>query len=155
MKNLDATDLRILALLQENAQLTNKEIAARIGMTTTPVYERIKRMHEQGYIRRYAALLDREKLGLALVAFCNVQLKEHSRPYLVQFEEQVRALNAVVECFHLAGMYDYLLKVVTKDMADYQHFIINTLAALDNIGTVQSSFVMTEIKYSTALPIGV
>ncbi len=153
MKELDATDLRIMALLQENAHLTNKEIAARLGMTTTPVYERIKRLEEGGYIRQYVALADRMKMGFSLGAFCNVQLKEHSRPYLVQFEKEVRSLPQVTECYHIAGMYDYLLKVIARDMSDYQNFIMNILAALDNIGNVQSSFVMTEIKYSTALPI--
>ncbi len=153
MKELDATDLRILALLQEDAHLTNKEMAAQLNMTTTPVYERVKRLEENGYIRQYAALLDRVKLGFSLVAFCNVQLKEHSRPFLIQFEQEIRALPQVIECYHIAGMFDYLLKVVAVNMAAYQDFIVNKLAVLENIGNVQSSFVMTEIKYATKLPI--
>ncbi|MBK7872182.1 MAG: Lrp/AsnC family transcriptional regulator [Saprospiraceae bacterium] len=153
MKGLDPMDLRILSLLQENARFTNKEIAAHIGMTTTPVYERIKRLEENGYIRQYVALLDRAKVGLSLVAFCNVQLKEHSRPFLVQFEQEVRSLPQVIECYHIAGMFDYLLKVIAINMTAYQDFIVNKLAVLENIGNVQSSFVMTEIKHSTALPL--
>jgi Lrp/AsnC family leucine-responsive transcriptional regulator len=153
MRNLDATDWRILRLLQENAKYTNKEIAARLGMTTTPVYERIKRLEEDGYVSRYVALLNREQLGLHMLAFCNVSLKEHSQPFLKQFESEVRSLQEVVACYHLAGIYDYLLKVIIKDMAAYQDFIVNKLASLDNIGKVQSSFVMTPIKESTQLPI--
>ena len=153
MKPLDATDLRILTLLQENAKYTNKEIAARLGMTTTPVYERIRRLEENGYIRGYAALLDKEKMGFQLVAYCNVQLKEHAQAFLRQFEDDVLHLNEVVECYHIAGMFDYLLKVIVKDMAAYQNFIVNKLAALDNIGNVQSSFVMTQVKMAVGLPL--
>ncbi|MDZ4705309.1 MAG: Lrp/AsnC family transcriptional regulator [Saprospiraceae bacterium] len=131
----------------------DKEVAAQLNMTTTPVYERIKRMEEDGYIRKYVALADKDKLGLSLLAFCNVSLKEHARDALLNFEEQVRDLPEVIECYHIAGLFDYLLKVVVTDMAAYQHFIVNKLAAFDNIGNVQSMFVMTEIKYSTRLPV--
>ncbi len=153
MKELDAIDLRILKLLQQNAKLTNKEIAATIGMTITPVYERIKRMEESGFIRSYVALLDKEKMGFALVAYCNVSLKQHTQAYLENFEKEIRAIPEVTECYHIAGMYDYLLKAVVKDMQAYQQFIVNKLAKLDNIGTVQSSFVMKEIIEYTALPV--
>ncbi|NUQ26701.1 MAG: Lrp/AsnC family transcriptional regulator [Saprospiraceae bacterium] len=151
MKPLDPTDLRILNLLQEDAHLTNKEIAAELGLTTTPVFERVKRLEDEGYIHKYVALVDRSKLDYTLAAFCNVQLKEHARSYLKQFEDEVRSLREVIECYHIAGMFDYLLKVVVKDMNAYQDFIVNKLAVLDNIGNVQSSFVMTEVKYSTRL----
>lgn len=153
MRPLDATDRRILDLLQSDALLTNKEVAAQLNMTTTPVFERIKRMEEDGYIRKYVALADKDKLGLSLLAFCNVSLKEHARDALLNFEDQVRSLPEVIECYHIAGLFDYLLKVVVPDMSAYQHFIVNKLAAFDNIGNVQSMFVMTEIKYSTRLPL--
>jgi DNA-binding Lrp family transcriptional regulator len=151
MKNLDPIDLRILDLLQEDAKLTNKEIAAQLGMSTTPVYERIKKLEEKGYIRQYVALVDRKKLGLPLVAFCNVSLKEHSNKYLRIFEREVLSLHEVVECYHIAGAFDYLMKVLAEDMSTYQDFIVNKLAKLENIGNVQSSFVMTEVKYSTKI----
>ena len=151
MKTLDTIDHHILDLLQQNAKYTNKEIASRLGMTTTPVYERIKKLEEGGYIRKYVALVDREKLDYALVAYCNVSLKEHAQNYLNQFEQQVLALAEVQECYHIAGAFDYLLKVVIRDIPAYQDFIVNKLAALDNIGNVQSSFVMTEVKFSTAV----
>lgn len=151
MKALDQMDRRILQMLQEDAKYTNKEIAAHLGMTTTPVFERIKKLEELGYIHKYVALVNKEQLGFALVAFCDVSLKEHTKAYIKKFEAEVLSLQEVIECYHIAGMYDYLLKVVIKDMAAYQDFIINKLAALENIGQVQSSFVMTEVKYSTEL----
>ncbi len=153
MKPLDALDRRILQFLQEDARLTHKEIAARLHLSITPVYERTRRLEADGYIQRYVALLDRNKLGFKLTAWCNVQLKEHTKPFLKAFEARVGALPEVIECYHIAGMYDYLLRVVVPDMEAYQNFIVHKLADLPNIGNVQSSFVMTEIKYSTALPV--
>lgn len=149
----DATDMKILRLLQQNARLTHKELADKLHLTTTPVYERIRRLEREGYILKQVALLNKDKVGKSLVAYCNVSLKEHARPFLRKFEKEVLSLTEVVECYHIAGNYDYLLKVMVKDMAEYQNFIVHKLATLDNIGQAQSSFVMTEVKYSTALPI--
>ena len=143
---LDATDLRILRLLQLNSKLTNKEIAEQVSLSITPVYERIKRLEDNGFIRFYRAELDRHLLGFEMIAFCNVSLKEHNKNYLDEFEKSVEKLPEVVECYHIAGMFDYLLKVVITDMPAYHRFIIDKLATLDNIGNVQSMFVMKEIK---------
>ncbi len=149
MSKLDATDLGILDILQQDAYSTNKEIADKLNMTTTPVFERVKRLEREGFIKAYVALLDRHKLGLQLIAFCNVQLKEHSTVFLQKFEQDVQSLAEVQEVYHIAGHYDYLLKVVVADMSNYQDFVSRKLAALDNIGRVQSSFVMKELKHST------
>lgn len=149
----DATDRAILQLLQEDAFLTTKEIAAQTQLTTTPVFERIKRLEREGYIARYTALLDRRKIGLTMLVFCDVLLKEHNREYLLRFEESVVRLPEVLECHHVTGEYDYLLKVAVHDMDDYQQFIKEKLAVLENIGRVQSHFVMTEVKNSTVLPV--
>ena len=153
MYTADAIDLRILALLQEDGKMTNKEVAGRLGLTVTPVYERIRRLEREGFIRQYAALLSKEKLGLEVLAFCNVSLREHSRPLIKQFEQEVLLLKEVLACWHIGGGFDYLLKVVVEDMESYQTFIVDKLAALDNIGQVQSSFVLTEVKNSTAYPL--
>lgn len=146
MRNLDSTDLALLDLLQQDAKLTHKELADRLHLSTTPVFERVKRLEREGYILGYAALVDRQKLGLGLMAFCDVLLKEHQTAYLQRFEQDVRTLPEVVACYHIAGQFDYLLQVVAPDMAAYQRFITQKLAALDHIGRVQSSFVMTEVK---------
>lgn len=154
MYKLDKTDVQILAFLQENSKLTNKEIAAQLNLTTTPVYERIKKMEREGIINKYVALINPQKVGLKLTAFCNISLKEHSTSFIRKFENEIFTFPEVSECYHIAGMFDYLLKVVVADMTAYQNFITNKLASLDNIGQVQSSFVMTRIKESTVIELG-
>lgn len=120
---LDAADCALLDLLQRDAFLTTKEMAARLHLSTTPVFERVKRLEREGYIRQYAALLDRRKIGLSLLVFCDISLKEHKREYLLHFEQQVAALPEVLECHHITGAFDYLLKVAVTDMDAYQYFI--------------------------------
>lgn len=150
---LDKTDLKILQVLQTDARLNTKEIAHRIGLTVTPTYERLKKIDQLGIIKQYVALLDGEKLGKTLVSFINVSLQVHSQPLLRKFEAAVSRLDEVMECYHVAGNYDYLLKVVVDDMRSYQHFLTNKLAAIENIAQVHSSFAMTAVKHSTAFPI--
>lgn len=150
---IDATDRAILRLLQDDAKMTTKELAAQLNLTTTPVFERVKRLEKDGYITAYRAILDRTKMDLSLVVFCNVELEKHREEFLSRFEQDVQLLPEVVECYHIAGHYDYLLKVVVKDMDVYQHFVTHKLAALENIGKVQSSFVMTEVKDGGLLPV--
>lgn len=151
MKQLDTVDRQILQLLQDNAKYTIKEIATELGMTTTPVYERIKRMEEDGYIQKYAALLNKHKLGLELVAFCKVSLKEHSQEQLDAFEQQVSQCGEVIECFQTAGDFDYILKLVLNDMQAYQQFMCDHITSLANVRKVKSSFVMNEVKSTTQL----
>lgn len=145
---LDKVDNRILSILTENAKLTIKEIAAELGLTVTPTHERIKKLEKEGYIEGYKAQVNKKKLGLNLVAFCSVSLKNHQRNYIEKFETDVQHLIEVVDCYHVGGMFDYLLKVVVPDMETYQKFVSKKLADLENIGNVQSSFVMSEIKHT-------
>jgi DNA-binding Lrp family transcriptional regulator len=151
---LDQTDKKLLNLLQKNAKLTTRQLAHHLGLTQTPVFERIKRLEKQGIIARYVAILDKEKIGKKLIAFCHVSLKEHSRENILHFEKQIIQFPEVLECHHIAGMYDYMLKVVSEDMDVYHEFIYNKLASIDNIGNVRSSFVMNELKNSTAHDLG-
>jgi Lrp/AsnC family transcriptional regulator, leucine-responsive regulatory protein len=150
---IDAIDQRIVRLLQKDGKMKIKEIANELNMTNTPVFDRIKRLEKEGFITGYSANVDKEKLGYKLVAFCSVTLESHHKAYLNQFVKEVKELPEVIECYHIAGMFDYLLKIYVKDMVDYQNFIAQKLASLANIGRVQSSFVMTEIKNEKALPI--
>jgi len=150
---IDSVDVKILQLLEQNAKLTNKEIAGRLGLTITPIHERIKKLEREGYIEKYKAQINRKMIGLKLLAFCSVSLKNHQREFIEKFESDVMHLPEVIECYHVGGMFDYLLKVLVNDMETYQHFVSNKLADLENIGNVQSSFVMSEIKSATALPI--
>lgn len=150
---LDQTDKSLLTLLQENSKYTIKELSKRLNLTSTPIFERIKRLENQGYIISYSANIARKKIGLSLVSFCNVSLKSHETSFITKFEKDIVKLNEVVECYHVAGMHDYLLKIMVKDMDEYQHFVSKKLASLESIGQVQSSFVMTEIKSTSKLPI--
>lgn len=153
IRPLDATDRRLLALLQENAKATIKELAAALGLTVTPVFERIRRLEREKVIQGYRAVLDREHLGLPFMALCEVTLKEHSTEYIRQFEQEIQTLPEVTACFHTAGTFDYLLHILVEDMDAYQHFIVEKLAALGNIGRVQSAFVLHVIKEDQGLPI--
>lgn len=150
---LDKTDVQLLELLQSDALLTNKEMADKLGKTITPIYERIRRLEKEGYITRYCAIVDKKKIGKSLVAFTNVQLKQHAQSILLSFEKAIVKFEEVMECYHMTGVYDYLLKIVVADMTAYHDFIVNKLAKLTDIGTVQSSFVMTEVKHETAYKI--
>ncbi|WP_219223620.1 Lrp/AsnC family transcriptional regulator [Pedobacter antarcticus] len=145
----DKTDHQILKELQTDARLNAKQIAGRIGLSLTPTYERLKKIEQSGVILRYVAVLDRDKIGKDIVALIQVSLRLHSKAMIIGFEQAVAAIPEVMECFHVAGNFDYSLKVVVSDMKRYQDFLSNKLAAIENIAHVQSSFVMKEIKYQT------
>lgn len=149
---MDKIDREILKALQDNAKLTNKELASQLGLTITPIYERVKKLEKEGYISHYAAIIDPKKVDLGLEVFCSVSLKDHQKEFIEQFERDVIALEEVTECYHIGGRFDYLLKVNVKNMEAYRNFVSLKLAELDNIGNVQSSFVMSEIKRSYRLP---
>ncbi|UBM59704.1 Lrp/AsnC family transcriptional regulator [Marinilongibacter aquaticus] len=146
MPKFDETDKFILKYLQEDAKLTTKELAGRLNLSPTPVYERVKRMENEGVIKRYVALVDREKVGKDLMVLCNIRLKEHEQKAGAQFVKEIVELEEVVECLNISGDYDFQVKVVVEDMREYQSFIMNKLASLANIGSTQSIFVMGEIK---------
>jgi Lrp/AsnC family leucine-responsive transcriptional regulator len=148
----DTIDRDILKMLQEDAHLTNREISLQLHLTTTPVHERIKRLEKEGFIKKYVALLDKEKLDRGLTVFCNVSLKQHTKENGKKFVAEIQSLPEVVECYNIAGDYDFLLKILVKDMPAYQTFVLSGLGSLKSIGSVKSIFVMGEIKHSTAIP---
>jgi DNA-binding Lrp family transcriptional regulator len=139
--------------LQKDGKITIKEIAERLSLTTTPIFERVKKLEREGYIKSYKAILNRKKVGLQLMVFCNVTLNLQQTDYLKKFEKDIQQFPEVVECYHLAGIFYYLIKIYAEDMESYQHFLSNKLASLENISKVQSSFVMTEVKGFSFLPI--
>ena len=143
---LDLIDKQIVNLLQQNSKANIKEIALKIGLTQTPTYERIKRLEKSGVIQKYIAVLNKEKVGFMVEVFCQVTLLVHSKELITKFENAVNKMDEVIECFHVAGNYDYLLKVTVKHMKDYQFFLKNKLSVLDSVGNVQSTFVMTSTK---------
>ena len=143
---LDTKDISILRLLQQNARITVKEISEKIHLSTTPVHERIKRMEENGVIKQYATLVDHSKVKKGLMVICYVSLKQHSKNAGNKFIQTIHDLNEVIECFSISGEFDFMLKVITEDMNSYYDFHVNRLSQIENIGNVQSVFVMGIIK---------
>ena len=149
--NLDATNIKMIRLQQEEARLTTKQLAAKVNLSTTPVFERLKRLERDGFIQKYVAILDAEKLNLGFEVFCSVKLKQMSRDVAHAFVDVIKDIPQVTECYNISGEFDYLLKIHAPDMKYYNEFIINVLGTVDSIGSIQSSFVMKEIKHSYGL----
>jgi Lrp/AsnC family leucine-responsive transcriptional regulator len=143
---LDKMDLAILKLLQQNARITVKEIAEQIHLSTTPVHERIKRLEQNGVIKQYATIVDHAKVRRGLKVICYVSLKEHSKNAGVKFIKAINELHEVIECYNISGEFDFMLKVACEDMNAYYDFHVNKLSQMDNMGNVQSVFVMGVIK---------
>lgn len=153
MGALDKTDLQILRVLQENARLTTKEVAAQVHLSSTPVFERMKRLENEGYIRKYIAVLDAEKLNQGFVVFCKVKLSRMNHDIAAEFTKVVQNISEVTECYNTSGSYDYLLKVHAPNMKYYQEFILNVLGQIDSLGSLESVFVMDEVKHEYGIPI--
>ncbi|MFB0497496.1 Lrp/AsnC family leucine-responsive transcriptional regulator [Mucilaginibacter sp. OAE612] len=153
MNDLDLTDLEILKLLQQNASLTNKEISYKLHKSIATIHERIRRLKDQGYIKRIVAILDSKKINRNLIAFSHVLLNDHTANTLNNFEAEVAKFPEVMECFQMTGTFDFILRIATSDMEAYHHFYRNKLATLPNITTVQSFFVLSETKSDTAYPL--
>lgn len=143
---IDDIDIGIINLLQEDANYTNKEIAGKLGLTITPIYERIKKLKRSGVIKKTVTIIDAKKVGKNIFAFCTVSLKEHTLEYIIKFQDKITKLDEIQSCYHIAGQFDYLLTVYARDMEEYQSFITLKLASIENIAHVQSSFVMKEVK---------
>lgn len=146
LPSLDKNDLAILRLLQQNARITVKEISQKIHLSTTPVHERIKRLEQTGVIKQYATLVDHAKVKKGLMVICYVSLKEHSKTAGLKFIKAINELNEVIECYNISGEFDFMLKVVEENMDSYYDFHVNRLSQIENMGNVQSVFVMGVIK---------
>jgi Lrp/AsnC family leucine-responsive transcriptional regulator len=153
MDTLDKTDLQILRTLQENARLTTKELAARVSLSSTPVFERLKRLESGGYIKKYIAVLDAEKLNQGFVVFCSVKLRRLNRDIAAEFTRMIQDIPEVTECYNISGSYDYLLKIHAPNMKYYQEFILNVLGTIDSLGSLESTFVMDEVKHEYGIHI--
>jgi len=143
---LDQKDLAILKLLQHNARITVKEISDKVNLSTTPVFERIKWMEETGVIKQYATLVDPAKLNKHLMVIVYVSLKQHNKTAGSKFVKAINEMNEVLECYSISGEFDFMLKVVVEDMNVYYDFHVNRLSEIENIGNVQSVFVMGVVK---------
>lgn len=144
---LDKVDLEILRTLQADGRLTMRELASRVSLSSTPVFERLKRLEQSGYIKKYVAVLDAEKLNRGFVVFCNVKLRRMSREIAHDFVDRIKDIPQVTECYNTSGNFDFLLKVNAPDMKTYQEFLINTLGTIESLGSIESTFVMDTIKH--------
>ena len=152
-EHLDKIDILILRELQKDAKLTTKELAAKVNLSPSPVFERQTRLERDGYIRRYVAVVDPVKVGNGIMVLCNVRLKQHNKEFSREFTSVISGLDEVVECFNTSGDYDYQLKIYARDMRHYQDFVLGTLGDLDCIGSLHSIFVIGEVKNSLYVPI--
>lgn len=152
-EKLDKVDLQILRTLQENARLTTKELAAQVSLSSTPVFERLKRLEREGYIKKYIAVLDADKLNQGFVVFCNVKLRWMNKDIAMEFTRIIQNIPEVTECYNISGSYDYLLKIHAPNMKYYQEFIINVLGTIDSLDSLESMFVMDEVKHDYGLHI--
>lgn len=148
---LDAIDRELLRLLQTDCKQTNKELASKLNLSVTAVYERIRKLERNEVIQKYVTLINKEKVQKGLVVFCQIKLVQHAKEYLTKFEQEITELEEVLECFHISGEYDYLLKVIVKDMEAFRTFMVTKLTTLNHIGSTQSSFVINEVKNTTQI----
>lgn len=148
---LDKIDLKILEILQEDAFITAKQLASELSLTTTPIYERIKKLQQSGIIKKYVALLDADTLGKSILVFMNITIKDHHAERRNEFVEQMIALDAVTEFYHTSGSFDFLVKVRFKTMKEFRDFLVNDVASIHNISDIESQIVLEEIKYSTKI----
>ena len=149
--NLDQIDSQILALLQTNSNRTTKSIAEELNMSTSPIFERIKKLEKEGYIKKYVAVLDNKKIGLKLTVFIGITLQGHTRSYLEKFVKEINNFPEVVECHRVSGNFDYLLKLVVEDIEAYETFIISKLTLLPYLGNVQSLIALSTGKETNAI----
>jgi len=148
---LDHIDKELLKLLQNDSKQTNKGLSHALGLSVTAVYERIRKLEKNGIISKYVTLIDKKKVNKAFVAFCHVKLVQHSQDYVMKFEREVRKLDEVLECYHISGDYDYLLKVLVEDMEAFREFMVKKLTNINHIGSTHSMFMISEVKYTTAI----
>jgi len=153
MLRLDATDKRLLEILQKDSKINVKEVADQLNLTKTPVYERIKRYEREGLIKKYVAVLDTSKIDTSMVIYCQVSLENQKLDALKDFNRAIEDIPEVIECYLMGGANDYLLKVVVKDLKAYHEFSSGILAALPNVSQIKSTFVLNEVKRSTVIPL--
>ncbi|MCZ4282495.1 Lrp/AsnC family transcriptional regulator [Kiloniella laminariae] len=151
--SLDNTDKKILKLMQQDSDLSNAEIAERVGLSTAPCWRRIKRLEENGIIRQKVAILDPDSLGLEIVVFATVKVTAQAQHGLEDFERRVSRFDEITECYTVSGGMDYILRIVTTDMRSYERFLRDNLLQIPNIGEVHSRFAVSKVKYTTALPL--
>ena len=150
---LDDIDKKILSILQENGRITNAELASRVGMSPPPMLERVRKLEKKGIIQKYVALINPDAVGKGTMALVSVSLDRHRIRSIDQFTQAIDTLPEVMECYHITGEDDYLLKVAVKDINEYEDFILKKLTKLPALSTIKTSFILSTVKYETKFPI--
>ena len=148
---LDDKDKKLLLLLQENSKRTNKQLANELNLSVTAVFERIKKLEKQKIINKYVVLIDKEKVKKNFIVLCHVKLIQHKKEYISKFESEIKKFPEILECFHVSGDYDYILKIGLKDIKEYREFMVSKLTSMEHIASTQSSFVIEEVKSTTSI----
>ena len=148
---LDNKDKKLLILLQNDAKKTTKELASELELSVTAVFERIKKLEKQQIIKKYVALLNQEKIEKNFIVLCHVKLIQHKKEYISQFEKEITQFPEVLECFHVSGDSDYILKICVRDIQEYREFMVGKLTSLQHIASTQSSFMIKEVKNTTVI----
>ena len=153
MTKLDKYDKSILSLIQQRGRITNQRLAEQVGLSPAPCLRRVDKLESAGVIRRYAALADREKLGLSVLVYVHISLRDHQADTVAAFDHFVDQSDAILECYSVSGEHDYLLRVVVPDVKSLEAFIMEELLQTNTVSSANTSFVLKEKKYTTALPI--
>jgi len=148
---IDKTDKKILSFLQKDSKITTKELSIYLNLSSTAVYERIKKLEKNGVIESYIALINKEKVEKAFVVFCQIKLVQHKHEFVMKFEREVIKFDEVLECYNVSGDYDYILKVTVKNMDAYHEFLNNKLTTLDHISSAHSTFILNVVKNTMML----
>mgnify|MGYP003639614581 FL=1 len=148
---LDAIDKKLLSLLQNDSKQTNKQLSLQLNLSVTAIYERIKKLEKEDVIRKYVALINKEKINKSFLIFCHVKLLQHSKEFLSNFEKEILKLPEVSECFHVSGDYDYIIKIHVSDMKEYREFMVTKLTTIKHIGSTHSIFSISEVKNSNII----
>ncbi|KAB7530203.1 winged helix-turn-helix transcriptional regulator [Flagellimonas olearia] len=149
MERLDEIDLKILRILQRDSNMSTKKMASLLNLTPSPIYERIRKLEKDGYIKNYVALLNKKRINRSVTAICMVSLRYHNEGFIDKFDSQIKKLNEVQECFHMAGKVDFFLKINVSGLDEYHEFVRTKLSRIDNIGVLESYFVLKEIMDTT------
>jgi len=148
---IDKTDKKLINILQIDSKTTTKKIATELNLSVTAIYERIKKLEKKGIIKKYVAVINKEKVNRNFIVFCQVKLVQHHHIYIKEFEKEVLQFNEVLACYNISGDYDYLLKVAVENMKSYRDFINLKLTTLNHISSTQSNFIIDEVRNSTAV----
>ena len=148
---LDKTDRKIIRYLQNDAKMTTKELATKLHLSNTAVYERVKKLERTGVIEKYVAIVNRDKVGKGFMVFCQIKLLQHKHEFVKRFEREVIRFDEVLECYNISGNYDYLLKIVVGSMKEYSDFLNTKLTNLDHISSAHSNFIINEVKNTHTL----